>query len=176
MIVRACFTFNHACCSYFYQRRFDATTGQAVVRQSLRFKCEGCGKRGHAEPVLEGRMDNKAEIYYRVFTPGVPNVRVISERLTEAEAHRRKREILMAYPAATVRIEKMDESGRANEASARASHLQILRKLQDYLAALSRRSCSDTTSPYSPTAKSRSSLASSGDVAQLRKFSDATCN
>ena len=39
---------------------------------------------------------------------------VISERFTsEADAKRLKREILMAYPAATVRIEKTDESGRA---------------------------------------------------------------
>lgn len=58
-------------------------------------------------------MDKKPENYYRVFAPGVPNVRVISERLSEAEARSRKREILMAYPAATVRIEKADESGRA---------------------------------------------------------------
>jgi len=50
--------------------------------------------------------------FYRVFAPGVPNVRDISERLTEAEARSRKRQILMAYPAATVRIEKTDESGR----------------------------------------------------------------
>jgi hypothetical protein len=50
--------------------------------------------------------------YYRVFAPGVPNVHDISERLTEAEARSRKREILMAYPAATVRIEKTDESRR----------------------------------------------------------------
>lgn len=34
------------------------------------------------------------------------------ERLTEAEAQSRKREILMAYPAATVRIEKTNESGK----------------------------------------------------------------
>lgn len=58
-------------------------------------------------------MNEKPQEYYRVFAPGVPNVRVISERLTEAEAQSRKREILMAYPAATVRIEKTDESGRA---------------------------------------------------------------
>jgi len=44
----------------------------------------------------------------------VPNYRDVSERFaTEADAQRRKREILMAYPAATVRIEKTDESGRA---------------------------------------------------------------
>jgi hypothetical protein len=49
---------------------------------------------------------------YRVFAPGVPNFRDISERLTEAEARSRKREILMAYPAAMVRIEQSDESGR----------------------------------------------------------------
>lgn len=60
----------------------------------------------------EVRMDKKPENYYRVFAPGVPNARVISERLTEADARSRKREILMAYPAATVRIEKTDESGR----------------------------------------------------------------
>ena len=58
-------------------------------------------------------MNEKRQDYYRVFAPGVPNVRVVSERLTEADARSRKREILMAYPAATVRIEKTDESGRA---------------------------------------------------------------
>jgi hypothetical protein len=59
------------------------------------------------------RMNEKPKDYYRVFAPGVPNVRVLSERLSEAEARSRKREILMAYPAATVRIEKTEESGRA---------------------------------------------------------------
>lgn len=58
-------------------------------------------------------MKEKPQDYYRVFAPGVPNVRVMSERLTEAEARSRKREILMAYPAATVRIEKADEGGQA---------------------------------------------------------------
>jgi hypothetical protein len=58
-------------------------------------------------------MIEKPEDFFRVFAPGVPNVRDISERLTEAEARSRKREILMAYPAATVRIEKTDESGLA---------------------------------------------------------------
>ena len=64
-------------------------------------------------------MDKKPQNYYRVFalTPlgcgsGMPNVRVMSERLSEAEARSRKREILMAHPAATVRIEKTDESER----------------------------------------------------------------
>ena len=56
-------------------------------------------------------MDRRPE-NYRVFAPGVPNVRVMSERLSEAEAERRRREVLMAYPAATVRIEKRDEEGR----------------------------------------------------------------
>jgi len=37
----------------------------------------------------------------------------MSERLSEAEARSRKREILMAYPAANVGIEKTDESRRA---------------------------------------------------------------
>ena len=58
-------------------------------------------------------MNEKPTDFYRVFAPGVPNVRVISERLSEADARSRKREILMAYPAATVRIEKADESGKA---------------------------------------------------------------
>ena len=58
------------------------------------------------------RVNKKPQNYYRVFAPGVPNVRVMSERLTEAEAQRRRREILMAYPAANVRIEKTDESGK----------------------------------------------------------------
>lgn len=58
-------------------------------------------------------MNDKPKDLYRVFAPGVPNVRVVSERLSEADARSRKREILMAYPAATVRIEKTDESERA---------------------------------------------------------------
>jgi hypothetical protein len=59
-------------------------------------------------------MDEKPQNYYRVFAPGVPNFRDVSERLTsEADAKRYKREILMAYPSATVRIEKSDESGRS---------------------------------------------------------------
>jgi hypothetical protein len=59
-------------------------------------------------------MNETSKAYYRVFAPGVPNVRDISERFTnEADAQRRKREILMSYPAATVRIERTDESGRA---------------------------------------------------------------
>ena len=57
-------------------------------------------------------MDEKPKDFYRVFAPGVPNLRVMSEPLSEAEARSRKREILMAYPAATVRIEKTNESGR----------------------------------------------------------------
>ena len=57
-------------------------------------------------------MDEIPKDYYRVFAPSVPNVRVMAERLTESEAQSRKREILMAYPAATVRIEKTDEEGR----------------------------------------------------------------
>jgi hypothetical protein len=59
-------------------------------------------------------MNEKPKDYYRVFAPGIPNVRVISERFTsEADAQRAKRTIVMMYPAATVRIEKTDESGRA---------------------------------------------------------------
>lgn len=54
----------------------------------------------------------KPNAYYRVFAPGVPNVRVVSERFAnEADAKRYKREILMAYPAASVRIEKSDDFG-----------------------------------------------------------------
>ena len=56
------------------------------------------------------RKRERPEEFYRLFAPGVPNVRVMSERLSEAEAQSRRREILMAHPAATVRIEKMDES------------------------------------------------------------------
>jgi len=44
---------------------------------------------------------DKPKDFYRVFAPGVPNVRVMSERLSEADARSRKREILMAYPAAS---------------------------------------------------------------------------
>jgi hypothetical protein len=58
-------------------------------------------------------MDKKPENYRRVFAPGVANVRAVPERLSEAEAQRRRREILMAYPAATVRIQKTDQSGQA---------------------------------------------------------------
>jgi len=61
---------------------------------------------------MQGPNENPKD-FYRVFAPGVPNARDISERLTEAEARSRKWEILMAYPAATVRIEKTDESGRS---------------------------------------------------------------
>jgi hypothetical protein len=57
-------------------------------------------------------MNVKPNPYYRVFAPGVPNVRVVSERFAnEADAKRYKREILMAYPAANVRIEKSDDLG-----------------------------------------------------------------
>jgi hypothetical protein len=56
--------------------------------------------------------DQKLNEYFRVFASGVANIRTISERLSEADARSRKREILMAYPAATIRIEKSDESGR----------------------------------------------------------------
>jgi hypothetical protein len=53
--------------------------------------------------------------WYRVVAPGVPNVRTIPERFaTEADAKRLKREILMTYPAATVRIEKTDDIRWAN--------------------------------------------------------------
>ncbi len=58
-------------------------------------------------------MNEKPKDFYRVFAPGVPNYRDVSERLSEADARSRRREILMAYPTATVRIEKTDESGRA---------------------------------------------------------------
>ena len=56
-------------------------------------------------------MNEQPKDFYRVFAPSVPNTRDISERLTEADAQSRKREILMAYPAATVRIERADEPG-----------------------------------------------------------------
>jgi hypothetical protein len=58
-------------------------------------------------------MNEEPKDYYRVFAPGVPNEREISERLTEPDAQSRKREILIAYPGATMRIEKTDESGKA---------------------------------------------------------------
>ena len=58
-------------------------------------------------------MHHHNKPYYRVFAPGVPNRQIVSERFaTEADAKRLKREILMAYPAATVRIEKTDQFGR----------------------------------------------------------------
>ena len=59
-------------------------------------------------------MNDKPKDYYRVLAPNLPDVCVISERFTtEADAQRAKRTILMMYPAATVRIEKTDESGQA---------------------------------------------------------------
>jgi hypothetical protein len=59
-------------------------------------------------------LNEKPKDYYRVFAPGIPDVRVISERFTsEADAKRAKRTILMMYPAATVRIEKTDDGGKA---------------------------------------------------------------
>ena len=58
-------------------------------------------------------MNEKSKDYYRVLAPGVPNYHDVSERLSEADDRSRKREILMAYQAATVRIEKADISGRA---------------------------------------------------------------
>jgi hypothetical protein len=62
----------------------------------------------------EEKMNEKSKDYYRVFAPGVPNVRDVSERFTnEADAKRLKREILMAYPAANVRVERKDEPGHA---------------------------------------------------------------
>jgi len=60
--------------------------------------------------------NQKTNEYFRVFAPGVPNVRVVSERFaSEAEAKRYKREILLAYPAAMIRIEKSEELGGQNK-------------------------------------------------------------
>ena len=57
--------------------------------------------------------ERQTQNYYRVFAPGIPDARVISERFTsEADAQSAKRTILMMYPAATVKIEKTDEEGR----------------------------------------------------------------
>jgi hypothetical protein len=56
--------------------------------------------------------DKKLNEYFRVIASGVTNIRTISERLHEADARSRKREILTVYPAATVRIEKADEFDR----------------------------------------------------------------
>jgi hypothetical protein len=40
-------------------------------------------------------IKGKSKYYYRVFAPGVPNIRVVSERFTsEADAKRLKGEIL----------------------------------------------------------------------------------
>jgi hypothetical protein len=56
---------------------------------------------------MPGRLLNAGSLF------GIAVESAKSERLCEAEAQSRKREILMAYPAANVRIEKADESGRA---------------------------------------------------------------
>ena len=56
-------------------------------------------------------MNEGPKNYYRVFAANLPNVRPISEPfMSEADAQRAKRTILMMYPAATVRIEKTDDS------------------------------------------------------------------
>lgn len=55
-------------------------------------------------------MSDKPKEYYRVSAVGIPNVPVVTN---EVDAKRLKREILMVYPAATVRIEKTEDSGRA---------------------------------------------------------------
>jgi hypothetical protein len=55
-------------------------------------------------------MSDKLNEYYRVSAAGIPNVPVVTN---EVDAKRIKREILMVYPAATVRIEKTEDSGRA---------------------------------------------------------------
>ena len=62
---------------------------------------------------MQGANENLKEFYpcLRLVSPIVPD---ISERLTEAEARNRTREILMPYPTTTVLIEKTDESGRGN--------------------------------------------------------------
>ena len=56
-------------------------------------------------------MSDKLKEYYRVSVVGISNFPVVTN---EVDAKRLKREILMVYPAATVRIEKTEESGRAN--------------------------------------------------------------
>lgn len=55
-------------------------------------------------------MNDKLKEYYRVSAVGIPNVPVVTN---EVDAKRIKREILMVYPAATVRIEKTEGSERA---------------------------------------------------------------
>src|SRR5216684_3290690 len=70
-----------------------------------------------------GYMNQKPKDHYRVFAPNVPDVLIISERFTsEVDAQRAKRTILMMYPAATVRIEKTDESGRAQPGNPPCHH------------------------------------------------------
>jgi hypothetical protein len=60
-------------------------------------------------------MSDNNDQYFRVFAAGTPTMRSVSERFTsEADAKRLKREILMAHPAATVRIERTDPTGRTN--------------------------------------------------------------
>jgi len=87
----------------------EDVTGCAMTAVSMeRVYHQGSGSGGS----MRHLPIDKPKDFYRVFAPGVPNVSVLSERLSEADARSRKREILMTYPAATVRIEKTGESGR----------------------------------------------------------------
>lgn len=56
----------------------------------------------------------KATDYCRVVTSGVPGIRSSQQCMSEAEAKRVKREILMAYPSATVSIVKLNDFRRAD--------------------------------------------------------------
>ena len=105
--------------TYNLENLSKARNHEARARQSKVLSTADCTAphRRHKICGSEGAVNEKPKDYYRVFAPGVPNFRDISERFTsEADAKRLKREILMVYPAATVRIEKTDEMGGQNKA------------------------------------------------------------
>src|SRR5713226_4845314 len=80
----------HDALPIFSQRRRHLTRQTSALLSHHQSRC-----------ISEVAMNDNPKDRYRVFAPGVPNVRVVSERFTsEADAKRYKREILMAYPAA----------------------------------------------------------------------------
>ncbi len=99
----------------------SATLGYRLPHALLFVKWEikGCGLNGLRARLRSGSQKGTKRTKYPTLhkTQSVgqqPNLRVMSERFTsEADAKWLKREVLISYPAATVRIEKTDESGPA---------------------------------------------------------------
>src|SRR6266478_4252485 len=80
---------NSARCESFLSSGYGSTRqGKVLLMRIVQHRIGGLKCVG-----LEGAVNEKPKDYYRVFAPGVPNVRVISERFTsEADAKRYKRE------------------------------------------------------------------------------------